>query len=136
MTATEKSARSKSRRTPAPKRIAAFNAGVDAEAQAATLLAVAGFEILARRYRTACGEIDLIARRADLIVFVEVKARSRLDDAAYAVTPRQQARIVAAAQLWLAAHPGHADRDLRFDAILIAPGAPPLHLIAAFDASP
>lgn len=136
MTATEKSARSKSRRTPAPKRVAAFNAGVDAETQAAALLAAAGFEILARRYRTVCGEIDLIARRADLIAFVEVKARGRLDDAAYAVTPRQQARIVAAAQLWLAAHPDHAGRDLRFDAILIAPGTPPLHLIAAFDASP
>ncbi len=136
MTATEKSAQSKSRRPPAPKRVAAFNAGVDAEAQAAALLAAAGFEILARRYRTVCGEIDLIAHRADLIAFVEVKARGRLDDAAYAVTPRQQARIVAAAQLWLAAHPDHAGRDLRFDAILIAPGAPPLHLIAAFDASP
>jgi putative endonuclease len=132
----EKTAAPKRTRTPAPKRIAAFKAGVGAEAQAAAHLVADGFEILAQRYRTACGEIDLIARRAELITFVEVKARGRLDDAAYAVTRRQQSRIIAAAQLWLAAHPDHASRDLRFDAILIAPGTSPLHLIAAFDASP
>ena len=70
------------------------------------------------------------------MAFVEVKARGRLDDAAYAVTPRQQGRIIAAAQAWLAAHPEHADFELRFDAMLIAPGRLPRHVLAAFDASP
>ena len=71
-----------------------------------------------------------------MIVFVEVKARASLDDAAYAVTPRQQARIIAAAQIWLMAHPEHAGYDLRFDAMLIAPRRLPRHVLAAFDASP
>ena len=50
-----------------------------------------GYRILARRYRTPHGEIDIVARRQQLIAFVEVKARASLDDAAYAVTPRPAA---------------------------------------------
>jgi putative endonuclease len=70
------------------------------------------------------------------VAFVEVKARATLDDAAFAVTPRQQGRIIDAAQVWLAAHPEHANFELRFDAMLIAPRHLPRHLLAAFDASP
>ena len=57
------------------------------------------------------------------------------DDAAFAVTPRQQRRIIDAAQGWLAAHPEHAEFELRFDAMLIAPRSLPRHVLAAFDAS-
>ena len=118
-----------------PARIAAFRTGISAEARAAAWLMAKGYRILAKRFRTPYGEIDLVARRRNLIVFVEVKARPSLDDAAYAVTPRQQARIIAAAQGWLMAHPEHADFDMRFDAVLIAPRCLPRHLLAAFDAS-
>lgn len=120
---------------PAPARIAAFRSGIDAEARAADYLIVQGFEILAQRFKSPYGEIDLIARTDALIAFVEVKARRSLDDAAFAVTPRQQKRIIAAAQFWLAEHPETAAFDLRFDAMLIAPNCAPRHLIAAFDAS-
>ena len=65
----------------------------------------------------------------------EVKARASLDEAAYAVTPRQQQRIIDAAQGWLVAHPEHAEFELRFDAMLIAPRSLPRHVLAAFDAS-
>ncbi|HEY0331598.1 MAG TPA: YraN family protein [Rhodopseudomonas sp.] len=123
-------------RLPAPERVAAFNTGVSAEARAAAYLIDAGYAIEARRFRTPYGEIDIVARLRDLVAFVEVKARARLDDAAYAVTPKQQQRIIAAAQAWLTAHPEHANLELRFDAILIAPHALPRHLPAAFDASP
>jgi putative endonuclease len=64
-----------------------------------------------------------------------VKARDRLDDAAEAVTDRQQRRIVAAAEAWLARHPQAATHDIRFDAILVAPLRIPRHIQAAFDAS-
>ena len=74
--------------------------------------------------------------KRNLLVFVEVKARASLDEAAYAVTPRQQQRIINAAQGWLMAHPEHAEFDMRFDAMLIAPKRLPRHLLAAFDASP
>jgi putative endonuclease len=118
-----------------PARLAAFHAGLSAESRAAAFLIAKGYRILARRYRTPHGEIDLVVRRRHLIAFVEVKARETLDDAAYAVTAHQQARIIAAAQIWLMAHPEHDGYDLRFDAMLMAPRRLPRHLIAAFDAS-
>ena len=119
-----------------PERVAAFRTGLSAESRAAALLIAKGYRILARRFRTPYGEIDLVVRRRNLVAFVEVKARASLDEAAYAVTPRQQQRIVNAAQAWLMAHPEHAEFDLRFDAVLIAPRSLPRHLLAAFDASP
>jgi putative endonuclease len=126
---------SKPAKAPSPERVAAFNTGISAESKAAALLMAKGYRILAKRFRTAHGEIDIIARKRSLLAFVEVKARASLDDAAYAVTPRQQQRIINAAQGWLVAHPEHAEFDLRFDAILIAPRSLPRHLMAAFDAS-
>jgi putative endonuclease len=118
-----------------PERVAAFRTGLSAETRAATYLMAKGYRILAKRFRTPYGEIDIVARRRNLLAFVEVKARATLDEAAYAVTSRQQARIIDAAQAWLMAHPEHADFELRFDAILIAPRHWPRHVLAAFDAS-
>jgi putative endonuclease len=118
-----------------PERIAAFRTGLSAESRAAALLMAKGYRILAKRFKTPYGEIDLVAKKRNLIAFIEVKARARLDDAAYAVTPRQQQRIIEAAQAWLMAHPEHAEFELRFDAILIAPRHLPRHLLAAFDVS-
>ena len=120
----------------APARVAAFRTGLSAESRAAAFLMAKGYRILARRFRTPYGEIDLVARKRNLLAFIEVKARASLDDAAYAVTPRQQARIIDAAQAWLMTHPEHAEFELRFDAMLIAPRSLPRHLLAAFDASP
>ena len=118
-----------------PARVAAFRTGLSAESRAAAYLMAKGYRVLAKRFRTPHGEIDLVARKRNLVAFVEVKARASLDDAAYAVTPRQQQRIIAAAQAWLMAHPEHAEFELRFDAVLIAPRRLPRHLLAAFDAS-
>ena len=125
----------KVKKAAAPERVAAFNTGLSAESRAAAMLLAKGYRILARRFRTPYGEIDIVARKRDLIAFVEVKARATLDEAAYAVTPRQQARICDAAQAWLQAHPEHAEFELRFDVMMIAPGHLPRHLLAAFDAS-
>jgi putative endonuclease len=119
-----------------PERVAAFRTGLSAESRTAAYLIAKGYRILAKRFRTRYGEIDLVARRRNLIAFVEVKARASLDDAAWAVTPRQQQRIINAAQAWLMAHPEHAEFEMRFDAMLIAPRSLPRHLLAAFDASP
>ena len=120
----------------APERVAAFQTGLSAEARAVAWLTAKGYRILARRFRSPYGEIDIVARRRNLLAFVEVKARATLDDAAWAVTPRQQQRIINAAQAWLMTHPEHAEFELRFDAMLIAPKRLPRHLLAAFDASP
>ena len=123
------------RKAASPERVAAFQTGLSAETRAAAYLMAKGYRILARRFRTPHGEIDIIARRRNLVAFVEVKARATLDEAAFAVSPRQKARIIDAAQAWLMAHPEYADFELRFDAMLIAPRRLPLHLLAAFDAS-
>src|SRR5205085_1078996 len=67
---------------PSPERQAAFRRGLSAETRAALLLRVKGYRILARRWQSPVGEIDLVAWRRRVLVFVEVKARARLDDAA------------------------------------------------------
>jgi putative endonuclease len=111
-------------------RRAAEARGRAAEARVAALYEVGGFRILARRWRCAAGEIDLIAERAGLVCFVEVKRRGR--HAAEALTAAQQARILAAAEAWAAAHPGHGARGLRFDVALVEDGAPPRLIADAF----
>jgi putative endonuclease len=116
-----------------PARQVAFRTGISAESRAAAFLVAKGFRILARRWRCPLGEIDIVARRRGLLVFVEVKARERLDAAAWSVTERQRARIAAAAEVWLAQHPDARIRDIRFDAMLVAPGRIPQHIPAAFD---
>jgi putative endonuclease len=113
-------------------RTVAFRLGLSAETRAAALL-VKGFRIVARRWRSPVGEIDLVVRRGRLLVFVEVKARGAFDDAAEAVTERQRRRIAAAAEAWLASHADDLDRDIRFDAVLVAPWRVPRHIPAAFD---
>ncbi len=94
-----------------------------------------GYRVLARRYRSPAGEIDIVARRGATLVFVEVKARERFDDAAEAIGPHQRRRIIAAARMWLAAHPQDLSRPMRFDAVLVVPHRLPRHLEAAFDAT-
>jgi putative endonuclease len=117
------------------RRQAAFRLGLSAESRACAFLLAKGYRIAARRWKSPVGEIDVVARRRNILVFVEVKARERLDDAAEAVTERQRRRIIAAAQAWLAAHPEDVLRDIRFDAVLVAPRRLPRHLVAAFDAT-
>jgi putative endonuclease len=123
------------RPTPRPERQIAFRTGISAESRAALVLLAKGFRILARRWRSPVGEIDIIARRRNLLVFVEVKAREKFDDAAWSVTERQRARIVGAAQAWLARYGDESIQDIRFDVMLVAPGRIPRHMPGAFDAS-
>lgn len=117
------------------ERVAAFRLGLSAESRAAMLLIAKGYRIVARRFKTPLGEIDLVARRRRVLVFVEVKARARFDDAAEAVTERAKRRIIAAAELWLVSHPDDVRRDIRFDVMLVAPGRIPRHIVNAFDAT-
>lgn len=76
--------------------------------------------MLARRIRTPAGELDLVAERDGLLAFIEVKARPSLRDAAFALGQRQRARLLAAAECWLAEHPGYGTAGMRFDVLLVA----------------
>jgi putative endonuclease len=109
-------------------------AGRRAEAIAAWWLRLKGFSLLATRWRTKVGEIDLVARRGDVVVFVEVKRRATLAAAAEAVSATNRARVVRAAAQYLARHPELAACTARFDAVLLAPWRAPRHLEAAWDA--
>jgi len=118
---------------PNPERVAAFRTGLSAESRAAALLVAKGFRIVARRWKSPVGEIDIVARRRSLLVFVEVKARNDLDAAAESVTPRQRGRIAAAAEAYLATYPDPSITEMRFDAVLVAPGKMPKHIPGAFE---
>ena len=115
-----------------PARRIAERRGRWAEALAALRLRLAGYRIVARNYRGPVGEIDLIARRGDTLIFVEVKARAADDVAAEAIAARQQARIRRAAEAFLAGRPELATFSLRFDAILVVPWRAPRHVVDAW----
>lgn len=98
--------------------------GGAAEAAACAVLAADGWQILGRRLRTAAGEVDVVAECRGLLAFIEVKARPELRDAAAAVSPRQQRRLLAAAEILLGSHPewglaGYGDAGLRFDVMVV-----------------
>jgi putative endonuclease len=119
---------------PRRQKIAAFRLGLSAESRAAMMLLAKGYRILARRWKTPFGEIDIVARRRGVLVFVEVKARGSIDEAVEAVTERTKRRVIGAAELWLARHPQHANGAIRFDVIVVAPGKMPSHIVNAFTA--
>ena len=107
--------------------------GRRAEWVAAWFLRLKGYRILSRRFRTPSGEIDLIARRGNTVVFVEVKERPEAAAAIEAVTPAARQRIARAAALWVSRHPAAATLDQRFDIVLALPGRLPRHLRSVFD---
>jgi putative endonuclease len=113
--------------------VAAFGLGLSAESRAAAYLVAKGYRIAARRFRSPVGEVDIVARRGRVLVFVEVKARATLDAAAESLQARQQRRIAAAAAAWLSLNPHDIDKNIRFDAVLVAPGKIPRHIPAAFE---
>lgn len=110
-----------------------YRTGLKAEALAAWAMRFQGYRIVAKRYKTPVGEIDLIARRGKALVFVEVKARSNLEAALESVKTRQSRRIVRAAEYYMARHPGKTP-DIRFDVIAIMPRFRVKHIRAAFSA--
>ena len=103
-----------------------------AEGLAAWSLRLRGYRIVARRFRTPLGEIDLVARRGRLLAFVEVKARTDLEQALLALSPRQRQRTARAAELFLLRHPAYAGHTLRFDLVAVRPWRLPRHLVDAW----
>jgi putative endonuclease len=111
--------------------------GARGERIAAAYLTDAGLRVLDRNWRCREGELDIVAREGDALVFCEVKTRRGIGygHPVEAVTPVKQRRLRVLAQRWLAAHDEHAP-DLRFDVVgvLVRPSRPALvtHLRAAF----
>jgi putative endonuclease len=116
----------------AKKRRTAYRRGTKGEGRAAALLRLKGYRILERRWRSPAGEVDLIALKGDTLIFVEVKARASHQEAAESILQRQRQRITRAAEAYLAYHPELKFENVRFDAILVAPGSWPQHIRAAW----
>jgi putative endonuclease len=114
------------------RKIRALRKGAIAEYRAMLALVLKGYRIAAFRYRTRLGEIDIIARKGDLVACVEVKARANIESAVIAVSPLSQRRIRAASDLWLARQPDATRLSMRYDIISVSPWRWPVHLTDAF----
>jgi putative endonuclease len=115
------------------KRVEAEKRGHRSEWLAAWALRLKGWRIVAKRFKTKTGEVDLIARKRDLIIMVEVKARARLIEAMDSVTPTAQRRIEAAGDVWLARQPDFSKLSVRYDLVAVLPRQWPVHVERLFD---
>ena len=113
-------------------RYGAYRRGHHGEWFAAIALILKGYRIVARRHRTKLGEIDLIARRGDLVAIVEVKARPTLAAAMDAIGRESAHRIEAAADLWLVRQRDYARLSMRFDMVAVIPWRWPVHVEDVF----
>lgn len=68
---------------------------------------------------TTAGELDFVACKDKVLVFVEVKERKNIEHAMVAISKQQQKRIVMAAQVFLQRNPQYRDFDIRFDAVFV-----------------
>lgn len=113
------------------KRQTAERKGKTAELKAKLYLRLKGYRVLSERYKTKVGEIDLIAKRGTTLVFVEVKARKSVDDAAHAISYKQRKRIERAAEQWIKSH-RYLYSAIRFDMIAVTPFGWPTHMTNAW----
>lgn len=116
----------------AARRRSSYRRGHRSEWLAALALTAKGYRILARRYRTKLGEIDLIARRGDLVLIVEVKARRTLVEAMEAIRSESERRIEGSADIWLSRQPDYGRLSVRFDMVAVLPWRWPVHVENAF----
>lgn len=110
-----------------------YRGGLRAEALCRFVLRLKGYRILASRYKTAQGEIDIVACRGRTLAIIEVKARPDEARAGEAVSIKQQKRTAQAAFAFLAHHPALAQHDVRFDVMHVLPWRWPRHHLNAFE---
>lgn len=94
--------------------------GMVAEIYAILYLTLKGYRILAWRYKTPVGEVDIVAMRGKVLAFVEVKLRADRDAGMEAITPRMRHRISRAAEYFMVSHPRLKGAFPRFDAIAVS----------------
>lgn len=119
-------------RTGTAKKRRALWRGKFAEILAALYLRGKFYRILARNFKVKSGEIDIIAKKGNLIAFVEVKARDNVATAINAVSYDNQRRVQNAADYWLTRQKNATHLSMRFDIIAICPWRWPQHFINAF----
>ena len=102
--------------------------GYFGEFLAVCLLKIKGYRILAQRYKTVCGEIDIIARRGDIVAFIEVKSRKNIDKCYDAITNKQLKRIQRASEIFLRKNQQVSGCFSRYDVILVSDWKLPTHI--------
>lgn len=114
----------------------AHKQGHFAETKAALFLRLKGYRVVERNFKpprgTGAGEIDLIVKKGNVLVFVEVKLRQTETAAAESMSPLVQERRIKGAEYYLMLHPESADCDIRFDVVLMTPNSLPKHIPNAF----
>ncbi len=108
--------------------------GRRAENAAALWLQLKGYRILDRRARTPACEIDLIAVKKNMLVFIEVKSRRTQDAALESITPQLRGRLEQAARIWVTSRHKLQNHLWRFDLVLLSPGRFPRHMRDAWRA--
>jgi putative endonuclease len=114
-------------------RQAAHSHGHRAETIALWYLRLKGYRLLAQRFKSHSGEIDLVMRNGKTLVFIEVKARAKVEDSIFAVTPQQSRRIASAAALFTARYDMAGIAFQRFDIVAVPSYLWPTHIKNAFD---
>lgn len=114
------------------KRKKAEKRGRFAERVALWYLRAKGYRLLAQRYKSPAGEVDLIMRKGDTTAFIEVKARKSVDEAVIAVTGWQSKRIAQGAASWMSRDPQAAAGFCRFDIVAVPSYLWPTHIENAF----
>jgi len=99
-----------------------------AEGVAVAYLSFKGYRLIARRFKTHLGEVDLIVVRNKRVAFVEVKYRQTMALAEAAITNTLRSRVRRSASLWLAKHHRYQAHDIGFDLVMLCPRTWPLHI--------
>lgn len=111
-----------------------YQTGIQAEFWCRLLLRLKFYRILAVRYKTPIGEIDIVAARGKMVIAIEVKARPSIREGIESISQSQRARIARALQDFVMRHPRYASHDLRFDVMVAIPHRPPRHITHAWRA--
>ena len=113
---------------PSSDRKQRYRRGHTAEFMAAAFLMARGYRILARRYKSAAGEVDLITLKSGRVGFVEVKRRATLIECESSITPKLRQRVRDASDLWFARNVRYQGYDIGFDIVFVMPWRMPVFL--------
>lgn len=113
---------------PSTERQSRYRRGHTAEFVAAAFLMAKGHRILARRFKTSAGEIDLITLKAGRVGFAEVKRRASLAECEASITPKLRQRVRRASDQWMAKHARYHRHDIGFDLVFVLPWKVPVWL--------
>ncbi len=112
------------------RKIKSYKFGIVGEFIAIVFLVIKGYKIIARRYKTKVGEIDIIASKKDLLIMIEVKSRKYYDEVEEVLSLNQRKRIKNAANFFIQKnYKKFCNHSVRFDLIIVKPFCIPKHFI-------